>query len=185
MFILEEFVADLIKSDDDELLFNEIMSRYGQDILQLVYSYVRNKQLAEDLTQDIFVKCYKALHTYKQNAKLKTWLYKIAANHCKDYLRSWYFRKVMVSEKMTEVTGSSSENVEQAVLERVEEQTLANAVLKLPMKYREVIYLFYFEDMSLKEIESVLGVNQNTVKSRLKRAKVLLREELEGFEDGK
>ncbi|CAH2716028.1 ECF RNA polymerase sigma factor SigW [Neobacillus rhizosphaerae] len=171
--------------EDDEILFNEIMTRYGQDILQLVFSYVRNKQLAEDLTQDIFVKCYKALHTYKQNAKLKTWLFKIASNHCKDYLRSWYFRKVIATEKMAEMTVSSGQNVEQAVLEHEEEQTIANAVLKLPMKYREVIYLFYFEDMSLKEIESVLDVNQNTVKSRLKRAKSLLKEELEDLDGGK
>lgn len=178
-------MADLIKLEDDELLFNEIMTRYGQDILQLVYSYVRNKPLAEDLTQDIFVKCYKALHTYQKTAKLKTWLFKIASNHCKDYLRSWYFRKVTVTEKMAEMTGSSGENVEQAVLEHEQEQTLADAVLKLPMKYREVIYLFYFEELSLKEIEAILDVNQNTIKSRLKRAKTLLKEELEGFEDGR
>lgn len=183
-FILEEFVAELIKMEDDEALINEIMSRYGQDILQLTYSYVKNKTIAEDLTQEIFIKCYKSLHTYKQNAKMKTWLCTIAANHCKDYLRSWYFRKVTVSEKIADLTGTTKNNVEDLVLENEEDHELAFAVMSLPMKYREVIFLFYFEEMSIKEIESVLDINQNTIKSRLKRAKGLLKEELEGFGNG-
>jgi RNA polymerase sigma factor (sigma-70 family) len=70
------------------------MSNYGTQILHLSYSYVRDRQTAEDLTQEIFVKCYEKLHTFNGNSSIETWLYRIAANHCKDYLKSWQFRRV-------------------------------------------------------------------------------------------
>lgn len=175
----------MLDMEDTEGLLNEIMDRYGQDVLQLVFSYVKNKALAEDLTQDIFVKCYKSLHTYKRNAKMKTWILKIASNHCKDYLRSWYYRKVQVTEKIADFTGSVQQDAEQALLEQEAESTLSLALLAIPIKYREVIYLFYFEELTLKEMESVIAVNQNTIKSRLKRARVLLKNELERCENGK
>ena len=82
-----------------------MMNKYGQEILQLVYSYVNNKEVAEDLTQDIFVKCYKSLHTYKGKSKLKTWLWRIAINHCKDYLKSWYNKNVIATENESSILG--------------------------------------------------------------------------------
>ena len=80
-------MIEAFEIEDKEDLIDEIMNKYGQEVLQLVYSYVNNKEVAEDLTQDIFVKCYKSLHTYKGNSNLKTWLWRIAINHCKDYLK--------------------------------------------------------------------------------------------------
>jgi RNA polymerase sigma-70 factor, ECF subfamily len=74
---LENLVSETFHIDENEINIDYIMNKYGQDILQLVYSYVNNKEVAEDLTQDIFVKCYKALHTYSGKSKLKTWLWRI------------------------------------------------------------------------------------------------------------
>ena len=79
-------MIEAFEIEDKEDLIDEIMNKYGQEVLQLVYSYVNNKEVAEDVTQDIFVKCYKSLHTYKE-FELKTWLWRIAINHCKDYLK--------------------------------------------------------------------------------------------------
>lgn len=91
---VDELTIEAFEIEDKEDLIDEIMNKYGQEVLQLVYSYVNNKEVAEDLTQDIFVKCYKSLHTYKGNSNLKTWLWRIAINQCKDYLKSWYNKKV-------------------------------------------------------------------------------------------
>ena len=91
---VDELTVEAFEIEDKEGLIDEIMNKYGQEVLQLVYSYVNNKEVAEDLTQDIFVKCYKFLHTYKGNSNLKTWLWRIAINHCKDYLKSWYNKKL-------------------------------------------------------------------------------------------
>ncbi|PGB02311.1 sigma-70 family RNA polymerase sigma factor [Bacillus toyonensis] len=176
---MDELTVEMFEIEDKEDLIDEIMNKYGQEVLQLVYSYVNNKEVAEDLTQDIFVKCYKSLHTYKGNSNLKTWLWRIAINHCKDYIKSWYNKKVIVTEGEFTYIGSQKESVEQTVIQNAEDRRLASAVMNLPIKYREVICLFYYEELSIKEIAIVIEVKENTIKTRLKKAKELLKKGLE------
>ncbi|GKU82199.1 sigma-70 family RNA polymerase sigma factor [Niallia sp. NCCP-28] len=162
--------------EEADAVFGEIVEKYGQDMLQLTFSYVNNKALAEDLTQDIFVKCYKSLHTYKRNSSLKTWLWRIAINHCKDYLKSWYNKNVVEMQNEGSLT-SNGEMVEDVIIQREEEERLVSFVMKLPVKYREVIYLYYFEELTIKEISLIIHVNENTIKTRMKKAKALLKKE--------
>ncbi|MDA1763579.1 sigma-70 family RNA polymerase sigma factor [Bacillus cereus] len=176
---MDELTIEAFEIEDKEDLIDEIMNKYGQEVLQLVYSYVNNKEVAEDLTQDIFVKCYKSLHTYKGNSNLKTWLWRIAINHCKDHLKSWYNKKVIVTDDGFTYMESQKESVEQTVIQNAEDRELASAVMNLPIKYREVIYLFYYEELSIKEIATVIEAKENTIKTRLKKAKELLKEGLE------
>nr|WP_233269890.1 sigma-70 family RNA polymerase sigma factor [Heyndrickxia camelliae] len=157
-----------------------MMTRYGQDILRLVFSYVENEAIAEELTQDIFVKCYKSLHTYRGKSTLKTWLWRIAINHCKDFLKSWYNKKVINTGEELLNNKPSNEAVEQTVIQKEEEGQLVSTLMDLPIKYREVIFLFYYEELSIKEIAMMTEVGENTVKTRLRRAKQLLKERLEG-----
>ena len=173
---VDELTAEVFEIEDKEELIDEIMNKYGQEVLQLAYSYVKNKEIAEDLTQDIFVKCFKSIHTYKGKSKLRTWVWRVAINHCKDYLKSWYNQKVIITDNETTYTGLSQESVEQTVIQNDEDHQLASAVMNLPIKYREVIYLFYFEEMPIKEIATVIEVKENTVKTRLRRGKELLKE---------
>ena len=161
-------------------VIDELMQEYGQDLLQLVYAYVKNQAIAEDLTQEIFVKCYQALPTYKGKSTIKTWFWRIAINHCKDYLKSWYNQKVLASADELFSLQESEENVEQTVIQQDEDARLAENVMQLPVLYREVIYLFYFEELTIKEIAQVLAINGNTVKTRLRKGKALLKEQLEG-----
>ncbi len=102
---------------------------------------------------------------------MKTWVWRIAINHCKDYLKSWYKRKVIPSEVEVALIPAGESGVEDLVIRQEEDEELVIAVMDLPIYYREVIYLFYFEEMSIKEISSVTDQNSNTVKTRLKRAK--------------
>ncbi|WP_110113851.1 sigma-70 family RNA polymerase sigma factor [Bacillus sp. CGMCC 1.16541] len=176
---MKEFVAEALQVTDEETVLNEIMTLYGQDILQLVYSYVKNHAVAEDLTQEIFVKCYRSLHTYEQKASLRTWLWRIAINHCKDYLRSWHYRKMQLTEMSFFSSKATTDTPEDEMIQQDEDATLSEAVLTLPLKYREVVYLFYFEERSIKEIEEMTGVKQGTIKTRLRRAKELLKHQLE------
>ncbi|MBJ7986528.1 sigma-70 family RNA polymerase sigma factor [Bacillus cereus] len=172
---MDELTVEAFEIEDKELLIDEIMNKYGQEILQLVYSYVNNKEVAEDLTQD----CYKSLHTYKGKSNVKTWLWRIAINHCKDYIKSWYNKKVIVTEDEFTYIRSQKESVEQTVIQNAEDRRLASAVMNLPIKYREVIYLFYYEELPIKDIAIVIEVKENTIKTRLKRAKELLKRGLE------
>ena len=176
---MDELAAEVVDIEDKEELIDELMNKYGQEILQLVNSYVKNKTIAEDLTQDIFVKCYRSLNTFKGKSKVKTWLWRIAINHCKDYLKSWYQKNVLAIENEFVYTVDSKESVEQTVIKNDEDERLVFEVMNLPIKYREVIYLFYFEELPIKEIAQVIEVKENTVKTRMRRAKELLKDRLE------
>lgn len=176
---MEELTAEIIETESADELIDEIMNTYGHEILQLAFSYVKNKELAEDLTQEIFVKCYRSLHTFGGKAKFRTWLWRIAANHCRDYLKSWYNKNVITSDYQPIYDSVPSESVEETIIQEEQDDQLAAAVMALPVDYREVIYLFYFEEMTIKEISSVIEVKENTIKTRLKRAKELLKQKLE------
>jgi RNA polymerase sigma-70 factor (ECF subfamily) len=181
---VEDFVLEDIDIEDRHHALDRIMDHYGQDILQLVYSYVQNQTVAEDLTQEIFVKCYKSLHTYKMNAKVRTWLWRIAINHCKDYLRSWYYRNVHTENKRIITIQDNQSSIEKKIMRKDEDRALGEAVLNLPTQYKEVIYLYYFEERAIKEIHELTDVNESTVKTRLRRGKELLKEQLEEVNHG-
>lgn len=176
---MEDISVEMIELENSDELIDEIMKRHGSEILKLVFSYVNNKTIAEDLTQDIFVKCYKSIHTYNRKAKFRTWLWRIAINHCKDYLKSWYNKNVVVIENTASSTWTEKDLVEKVVIQKDDDIHLVNTVMDLPIKYREVIYLYYFEGLTIKEISLLLDVKGNTVKSRMKRAKEILKERLE------
>jgi RNA polymerase sigma-70 factor, ECF subfamily len=176
---VEEILTAALETENKEVLLDEIMKLYGQEVLQLVYSYVKDKTLAEDLTQDIFVKCYKSLDTFNGKSKLRTWLWRIAINHCKDFLRSWYNKNVVCNGDKELISNGSINMIEQAVVQKDEDDQLINTIMMLPIKYREVIYLFYYEELPIKEIAELTGTGDNTVKTRLRRAKELLKVKLE------
>lgn len=178
---MEEMTIQLDASQTEIVLLDELMQSYGQDILRLVFTYVHNETIAEDLTQEIFVKCYQSLSSYKEKSSIKTWLWRIAINHCKDYLKSWYNKNVSTTDADSISFKAAATNVEQLVIQQDEDEQLAETVMSLPMKYREVIFLFYFEERSIKEIATLLNANENTVKTRLRKGKQLLKNALEGL----
>lgn len=178
---------------ENKEVITDLMNRYGTQILHLSYSYVRDRQIAEDLTQEIFVKCYEKLHTFKGNSSLETWLYRIAVNHCKDYLKSWQFRKISATGYISSFFTLSEAPAEQEYFIKEEQSGIREAVFHLPVKYREIIFLYYFKEYSQKEISEICKVNLNTVKARMARGKELLKKFLsergvlngEGFETDK
>lgn len=161
-----------------EQIISQLMQDYGDDTLHLVFTYVKNLATAEDLTQEIFLKCFERLEQFNHQSSIKTWLYRIASNHCKDYLRSWHYRRIVLNERIANETPSNSKYIEEEVISKKEEQYLSSAVMSLPVKYREVVVLHYYEEMTLPEISIVTKVNVNTLKTRLKRAKELLRNKI-------
>ena len=176
---MDELTVEWIAAEKLDETIHEIIGRYGQEVLQLVYSYVGNKAIAEDLTQEIFIKCYRSLHTYKGQAQLKTWLWRIAINHCKDFLKSWYNRNVIYTDDHSVADSSQKRTVEQSIIQKDDDAMLASAVMNLPIIYREVILLHYYEELAIKEISTILDVKVNTIKTRLRKAKALLKESLE------
>ncbi|WP_338472975.1 sigma-70 family RNA polymerase sigma factor [Niallia sp. XMNu-256] len=178
-------VTDERMLDEREQIIDQLMYEYSDDILHLVYTYVKNRATAEDLTQEIFIKCYEKLHQFNQKATIKTWVYRIASNHCKDYLKSWHYRKITLTDKVLDYIPSKSKQVEEEIITNSEENSLTNAVMSLPLKYREIVFLHYYEELTLTEISKITTVNINTIKTRLKRAKELLKDKMieEGLGD--
>lgn len=90
---MESYLINDTANLSNEMIIDELMQQYGEEILKLVMQYVHNHSVAEDLTQEIFVKCYKALPSFQYGSSLKTWLWRIAINHSKDYLKSQVCQK--------------------------------------------------------------------------------------------
>lgn len=162
-----------------EKVIADLMEQYGTAVLHLAYSYVRDRQIAEDLAQEIFFKCYQKCDTFQGNSLIQTWLFRVASNHCKDYLKSWHHRKVSVSGYISSFLSKHQDSPETQLIKSVENQELTQALFQIPVKYREMLFLFYFQECTLKEIADISSLNLNTVKSRLARAKSLLKEILE------
>ncbi|OOE14037.1 sigma-70 family RNA polymerase sigma factor [Fictibacillus arsenicus] len=152
--------------------FEQIMEIYSTDIFRLAYSYVKNKSQADDVTQAVFIKCFTKFEQFR-GKNFKSWLYQITVNICKDYFRSWHYRQTIISDSL--ITFFKEKSAEEVLLERDENKQISDAVLDLPVKYREIIFLHYFEELSLIEISNLLELNLNTIKTRHKRAKDLLK----------
>ena len=169
------------------LAIETIMDMYGDEIKRLVFAYVKNSADTDDVTQEVFVTIYQKLNTFKGNSSLKSWIYSIAINKCKDYLRSWHARNKRLREKL--ITSSHTmkkEEItpEEQALQRDHSSELFRTVMDLPIKYREIIILFYFKELSTGEISKILDMNEATVRTRLTRGREKLKECLSSKKGG-
>lgn len=155
------------------------MTDYGTQIVRLAYTYVKDQAKAEDIAQEVFIKCFHHIDEFRGESKLQTWIYRITVNLCKDHLKSWHVRHISFEEKETPLDSVSGATPETVYMSRAEEQQLAQAVLKLPVKYREVVVLYYYESLSIPEITHLSGLQENTVKTRLRRGRQKLKDILE------
>lgn len=162
------------KHDKDRLL-ETFMIEYGDELVRLAYTYVRDKETAKDLIQNTFIKCYEHVERFRYDASVKTWLYRIAINECKDYLKSWHYRKIKAVQTVEEMSKSLVLTTEKAVVEKTNNEQLKMLVDDLPRSYREVILLYYYHSLSIKEIVEATGLKENTVKTRLRRARQRLK----------
>lgn len=154
------------------------MEQYGTDVTNFAFSYVKNYHQAQDIAQDVFLRAFLKSDSFRGESTVKTWLLSITANRCRDFLRSWHARHE-VYELEDEIPRAGPDNTERAVLERLEQDKVWKVVFDLPLKYREVLVLFYFRDLSTKEISETLGVSDEAVRTRLHRGRLLVKERLE------
>jgi RNA polymerase sigma factor (sigma-70 family) len=156
---------------EKDLLLEKIMIDYGNELVRLAFYYVKDAEIAKDLVQNTFIKCYKNLDSFRFDAQIKTWLYRITINECKDYLKSWHYKMVQVKSFIHETTKSIIPSPEKAVMEKYNNEEIKDTISSLPKVYREVVYLYYYDSLTSEEIANVLDVSVNTVKTRLRRAK--------------
>ncbi|MBC8535273.1 sigma-70 family RNA polymerase sigma factor [Clostridiales bacterium BX7] len=143
------------------------MADYGKSILHLAYSYLRNRADAEDVLQDTMVQLLRKAPEFESDEHEKAWLLRVAANLCKNRLRTPWRRYEQLPEDYP-ADGKSEESL-----------ALLQAVGSLPVKYREVVHLFYYEDASTAQIAAYLGAGESAVRKRLSRARAMLRKQFQ------
>ena len=168
--------------DGDNTAFTELVNKYQKPVHALVWRKVGDFHIAEEITQDTFLKAYQRLATLKKPQRFASWLYVIAANHCSTWLRKKRLRTQSLEEtssaQLEKATYSGyviEENERTAVETRRE--TVKKLLAKLQESERTVITLYYFGEMSSVEISAFLGVSENTIRSRLRRAQQRLKKE--------
>lgn len=141
------------------------IEKYGDTVTRICMVYLKNRADTEDIFQTVFLKYATKSPVFASDEHEKAWLIRVTINACKDFLKSFFQSKVSVTEKINEqLAGVAPEN-----------HDVIRSVLELPKNYREVIYLFYYENYSAVEIAKLLGKNVNTIYTRLARAKEMLK----------
>lgn len=151
------------------------MEDYTTYLLKLSYLYVQDRQIAEDIVQEVFVKLYHQNPTNIEPGKEKSYIVKMTINRCKDYLKSWHFQKIQVKSILG--LERSYKQKDHMILEE-EQSQIGREIFKLPLKYREVLILYYFEEQSVSAISELLHIPLGTVKTRLIKSRNLLKERL-------
>ncbi len=144
--------------------FSEKINLYKDTVFRTAYTYCKNRADAEDITQETFIKLYTSKNTFKSENEERAWLIRVTINSCKDLFKSYRFRKC--TELDEKIAVYNYENDCQEVL---------NAVMSLPEKYRIIIHLFYYEQLSIKEISEITGRKASTLQTQLQRAREKLK----------
>ncbi|MEZ7791586.1 sigma-70 family RNA polymerase sigma factor [Niallia circulans] len=168
---LEHSLLRELEENELEELLEEIMILYGDELTRLAYTYVKDIETAKDIVQTVFIKCYTHLKTFKGEAKLKTWLYRITINKCKDHIKSAYARRFSLFKKDINHKSATMPSPEEEVMIQTMQAELKNIILSLPPKYAEVILLYYYEELDINEIADILQISKNTAKTRLRRGR--------------
>ena len=143
-----------------EQALTQLMHTYGDSIKRMCCVYLKDLGVAEDAAQETFIKAYKNLHTFRGDSSDKTWLFRIAINVCRGMQRTSWFRNIsgMVSLDSVQIQQPQKSEISHALMDEI---------MRLPKKYREVILLYYYEDMKQNEIAEILGVSVTTVCRRI------------------
>lgn len=152
----------------------QIIDEYSPHLLRLAYFYTKNRHTAEDIVQDVLIKFCEA--PYEERGILRAYLTRLTINKSKDYLKSWAYKKIVFQQKIFTKGKADADSI----VQQEERSEIGAAILQLPLKYREPIILYYFEEMAIADVADVLVLPENTIKTRLRRARQQLKPHLQG-----
>ena len=153
-----------------EKYIHYLIEKYSDMLIRIIYSYMKNLSDAEDITQEVFIKILEKQPSFETEEHEKAWLIRSSINLSKDKLKSSYFKNTTsLEDDFAEVTK--------------EDNFVIQAILNLPLKYRSIVLLYYYEGYSISEISNILSLKESTVGSQLSRARKKLKSILkEDFE---
>ncbi len=168
--------------EGDKQAFNRLVLLYQDRIYNLVFNDLKNTEEAKDITQDVFITVHRSIGSLKEISKFKSWLYQIAINHCrnryKSLKRKGYFSSYSIDDPDSFLQLSSGETPEIDNERRDTVELVRNTISNMPEQDREIIMLRDIQELSYDEISSILDLPLGTVKSRLNRARLALKDKL-------
>ena len=165
----------------DQQAYAGLVNRYQNYVFTLVLRFTKNREDAEEVSQDIFIKAYRALSSFRGASKFSTWLYTIVNTTCITFLRKKRLEvHSLDNEKVFELADSQDSGMRANLVEQKSRVAMVNNAIKmLATDDAEVITLFYKAEQTLEEIAQILGIEANTAKVRLHRARTRLKEKME------
>lgn len=163
----DQELIDIVVKDGNTRYFSILYEKHRHNIYTKCFSYVKNREAAEDLTQEILIKVFMNLNKFREECKFTTWLYAIIFHTCIDYLRK--NRKnvhQILSEKLIDELEDEIESEEEVTLEMLE-----NLLTQLNPDEKLILMLKYKEKQSIREIQGVMGLSESAIKMRLSRAR--------------
>jgi RNA polymerase sigma factor (sigma-70 family) len=164
--------------------FTELVNRYKDLVFTLALRMLKNREEAEEVSQDTFIKTYRSIHKFKGDSKFSTWIYKVAYNSCLDQIKKnkKYLNDVEINE-FTEHQVKTMDNAFDVLVEEERNQLIRDCLHLLPSDDSFLLTLYYFEEQTLDEIANVVGLTSNNVKVKLFRSRKkltsILKERLE------
>ncbi len=166
-----ELIKKLKKGKNEA--YYELINTYGTRLLRTCYLITKDEREAEDIVQETFIRVFKSIKTFKEESSLYTWIYRIAQNIAKDRYKANIISYAFEDHEIL------YENPESITMANIDRESLREELDNLNFIYKQVLVLFYFEDLSIKEISKILDEKEGTIKSKLSRGRILLREALE------
>jgi RNA polymerase sigma-70 factor (ECF subfamily) len=175
----------------DPKAYNELMKLYRDPLYYMLYEKVGDEELAKDLTIEALGKAFKKLHMYTPDYVFSTWLFTVARNNCIDYLRKHKLPTISIDKMMIDEDGkrntfdlkSNDPNPEKIMIKKQRIAILRHIVDQLKPKYRDLVKLRYFKELSYEEIAKTLDVPLGTVKAQLHRSRAQLFKIMSGSKD--
>lgn len=162
----------------DEMAFREIVERYQAKVFSIIFGILRNHNDAEDIAQQVFSKIYFSIKNFDFRSSLLTWIYKITVNECYDYLRKKRVRKLVYESDFSEEDAQRMQNTDAAIDQNpavdtrlAQRDLIGKLMVKLSPEDRSLLLLKEVEGHSVEELSQMTGMNENTIKVKLFRAR--------------
>src|SRR5580704_8631354 len=182
----------------DESALGDLADAYSSKIYQLAFRYLRNKEDAEEITQDVLFKVYRKVTDFRGDAQLSSWIYRITFNAAMSRLRTARYQRAQAEDRLAAAAAEEdgtitartpdvadwSDMADERVLRTQLRQRVFRAILALPAIYRAPVMLRDIQGMSTEEASAMLKVKDQTLKSRLHRGRLILRKQLADFTGG-
>ncbi|MFT9494295.1 RNA polymerase sigma factor [Anaerosolibacter sp.] len=173
----EEIVKKIIRGNQE--MFPQLIERYKDKIFTLVYRYTNDYGEAQDVAQEIFIKIYKQMHTFRFQSKVSTWIYRVATNSCIDWDRKRKTKQDTIYLVNEELVIDQERGPEQLFLLNEQREAVRDIINGLPENYKLLVIMYHFQNMRYKEISEVLDMPMKTIETGLYRARVMIKKQME------